>query len=394
MNCNRGRFAYRSRLVSSVIIVLGVMSGVDGLHSSWGAQTLTLETHLSNATKGVVTGVAWSPDGAKLATISGYGQWVELWDSSGWATQRFERVQRDGPYVGNSLAFLPDNKTLIGPAPSANLAEANSSLIVWNTDTGLVEQLVDGPTPSVERKTAHPYNGASIFAVSPDGSMVASVPSAYGQPVTLYSTKTWNIIRRVPVRFQDVGLPSPGDHTGPDATENICAISFSADGTKLALGVPHGGVALVDVRNPSSSPRFLKSYAGIMPVCAVAFSPDGHLLALGKGIGVASVGPLSTEEQKNSAASLKIWDLAASRFVAFDPDAPDNIQQMSWSADSRYLAVAGGDHTIRVYIPSQSGTAVVAVPFHDPVTSVAFSPVGPDVAVASGSMVTVLTIAN
>jgi WD40 repeat protein len=122
---------------------------------------------------------------------------------------------------------------------------------------------------------------------------------------------------------------------------------------------------------------------------AVAFSPDGKFLATGHGLGTPT--PKSnTDDQRKEQAALKIWDLASSQFVVFDPDAPAFIRKMEWSHDSRYLVIVGADNTLRIYRPSESGIPIAIVPFDG--TSVAFSPVGHEFAAAGGESVTIFTI--
>jgi hypothetical protein len=61
-----------------------------------------------------------------------------------------------------------------------------------------------------------------------------------------------------------------------------------------------------------------------------------------------------TQAMKADLAYLKIWDVQAKKFVAFDPSigAPRDLK---WSSDGRYLVAVTQDHRLRVYEPVEHG---------------------------------------
>src|SRR5262249_35037991 len=81
------------------------------------AELLTLKGH-----KGQVNGVAYSPDGKRLASVA-YDQTTRLWD----AQTGQELLSLKGG--GNSVAFSPDGKRLA-------INSADETLKVWDAQTG------------------------------------------------------------------------------------------------------------------------------------------------------------------------------------------------------------------------------------------------------------------
>lgn len=106
-------------------------------------------------------------------------------------------------------------------------------------------------------------------------------------------------------------------------------------------------------------------------ITGVAFSPDGHRLVVGgwavsRGgdvLGLAAgVGP-----------TVRVWDLQASKEV-LTMKHPGGVSDVAWSADSKRLASAGLDNTVRVW-DADSGQPQHTLTGHTAIVSgVAFSP--------------------
>jgi WD40 repeat protein len=134
-------------------------------------------------------------------------------------------------------------------------------------------------------------------------------------------------------------------------------------------------------------------------VNTISFSPDGRLLAAGAGLpsGSPPINAGSTEIEPADAARahapIKIFRLADKAVVAAYQGHLAPIDQLSWSADSRYLtAAAAGDDTVRLFAPEMPEQADLASSGYSSVMSVSFSPDGKSLAAATDSAVTIFAV--
>lgn len=333
---------------------------------------------------GYVSGVAWSRDGSRLAAILDYGRKVAVWKADGTILAKFTR---HGPYVDNSIAFLSDDIVLTA-ASLSRLEEERLAFTLWNVKTGAASRTVDGPAPGKD----HGYNYATNFCVSPDGKIVAALVATAREPVPLYSTDDWSILRRIPV-------------TTPGIYDTAHCIAFSPDGGTLAVGLGGSGpacgyVRLVDLNHIDAAPEVIVVYSPpvFIPVNAVSFSPDGRFLATGAGgaVGAPVINAGSTVTEADDLARLhapvKIWQVADRQIIAGYPGHIAPVRQLSWSKDSRYLAAALGDHTVRIFAPDVAEHAIAATSAYSYVNSVQFSPDGRSLAAGTDHSVTIFTL--
>ena len=91
----------------------------------------------------VVTALAWSTDGNRLATASDFGRDLTVWDAHG---DRIAQFRRDFSYVFNSLAFVGEER-LLAPIAAESPGEASTALSVIDLRTRRVAVDVSGPAP-------------------------------------------------------------------------------------------------------------------------------------------------------------------------------------------------------------------------------------------------------
>jgi WD40 repeat protein len=207
---------------------------------------------------GIVTTVAYSPDGKIVATAGADGA-IVLWDS--------ESLQPiDDPMFGHnaivvSLAFSPDGRTLA----SGSCGEFNSSgnciggeVLLWDVVSG---QQLHRFSDSVGFVQALAFSPDGKMLVTNDCSRVEVAGACIEGTLRLWDVNSGRIIER---DFEG--------HTG-----FIWSATFSPDGKILASGSNDNSVILWDVATGEQIGQRLSNHGG--PVRRVAFSPDGTRLA-------------------------------------------------------------------------------------------------------------------
>ena len=192
--------------------------------------------------------IAFSPDGALLATVGADGT-ARVWQvSTASQVGRLMNVGRAGTFTG-TVAFSPDAKTLA-------TVGADGLARLWDVATG---QPVGRPMAAGAATT--------VLAFSRDGHTLATA-GADG------TVRLWRVATQ-----QEIGAPLTAD------TQPVYAAAFSPDGTTLATAGGDGTVRLWDVATHQEIGAPLS--ADTQPVYAAAFSPDGGTLATAGADGFA-----------------------------------------------------------------------------------------------------------
>jgi len=234
-----------------------------------------------------VRAVAWSPDGASVATGSRDGT-ARLWDAS---TGTVSHVLTGHDGMVDGIAWSP-NGTRIATAGR------DATVRIWDASTG-------GPITALECS-----DFVRAVAWSPDGRALAA--SSRDECVRVWEAGSWNL------RATLTG------HRG-----DVWGLSWSPDSMRLASASHDRTVIVWDVGTGQPAIT-LAGHLGFVE--AVAFSPDGRWIATG-----------SADE------SVRIWDAATGTERRSVGGYPDIIWSVAWTPDGTRLVYALGDATVRVW---------------------------------------------
>jgi WD40 repeat protein len=251
-----------------------------------GAELATLRGHQER-----VMGLAFSPDGTRLATAGEVDQVVKVWDTTTWS-----EVATLGPHVAPTLsvAFHPDGRRLVVGSGWYYMAGDECEVKIWDSSSGEALHTLKG------------HAGAALaVAFSPDGTRLASAGSEDG------TVKVWDV---------ETGLETL---TLRGHVDSVYSVAFSPDGRRLfSAGADHtarvwDATPLEETGGPEL--QTLTGHSG--RVTSVAFSPDGR-----------------TVVSASMDHTIKVWDSVTGREVRTLRNHKGPVHCLAFAPDGRLMA--------------------------------------------------------
>ncbi|WP_220207248.1 caspase family protein [Reticulibacter mediterranei] len=274
-----------------------------------GKLLITLEGH-----SGRIRSVAFSPDGSQVLTGSS-DRTARLWETS--TGKPLILLEGHTDYV-TSVAFSPDGSQVL-------TGSQDGTARLWETMNG--HMLVAEEHNDEVRSVAFSPDGKEALIGSSDG-----------------TARIWEIATRKLLM------------TLEGHSDGVWSVTFSPDG-KLVLTGSSDGTARLWEKTTGQSLTTFEGYTNVVE--SVAFSPDGELVLTGSSDGTA-----------------RLWEATTGKLLATLEGHTDVVESVAFSPDGTHILTGSWDKTARLWKTASKQVLATLEGHTGWVRSVAFSPDG------------------
>lgn len=267
--------------------------------------------------KGIISEIAYSPNGKYLAVAASIGVWI--YDMTTY--QEIALITGPKGHL-NSVDFSPDGKTIISGSEDGNV-------YLWDSETKIQK-----------RTLTSSLLGADCVALTSDGNTIAiggGTAEGLDPTISLWHVSTGEFLKTF---------------GGPYSPVSLC---FSPDGKTLVGGVRFEKGISVWNANTGELIKTLKGHEEFESINSIVFSPDGNIIA-------------SASNDK----TVRLWSPHTGLLLQTLTEHTKSVNSVIFSPDGDTL-ISAGDDGIRVW---NSNTAESSNFIEIPARCVVFSPDG------------------
>ncbi len=303
---------------------------VDATFKVWDVGSSQLIRSQSGESDSVIC-AAYSPDGRRIATGGGSDNCVRVWDA---ASGALFLTLRGHTAVVPSVAFSPDGGRLAS-------ASSDETIKLWDAETGREVRTLRGHSKGINRLAFSP-DGQRLASASHDGTIKlwGAASGTLDRTLSAHRNGAWGVAyspdgRRVASCGSDAAVRLWDAASGQELLTlsghraAVHTVAYSPDGRRLASSSVDGTARLWDASSGQTL-QTLSGHAGM--VHFVTFSPDGRRLA--------SCGTEGT---------VKLWDIVPAQEALALRGHAGSVTSVAFSPDGRRLTSAGVDKTVRLW---------------------------------------------